>query len=135
MTEVDAYVLVMNISDSLAVHFMNFVAGLFAFLLASHFVAAQLSRINASILLVLFTASSFITGSAAFVRARAAGHAYEQFADLAGPESSGLLATFSETPYVPSFLAVLMVLGYLGGIAFFLQSRTSSAQTGEKTAA
>ena len=131
LSEVDAFVLIRDTSDSLAVHFMNFVAGLFAFLIASHFIAAQLSRINAAILIVLFTAFSFITGAASLVRARAAGLALEQFVEHSGPQPTSLVATFSDTPTVPLFITALMVLGYAAGVIFFLQSRRSVAQTSE----
>ena len=127
LNEFDAFVLIRDTADSAAVHFMNFVAGLFAFLLASHFVAAQLSRINAAILLAVFSAFSFLTGAAAVVRFRAAGSAFERLSELANSQATSLAASFSNTPRVPIAVTAVLILGYAAGIAFFFQSRRASS--------
>jgi hypothetical protein len=131
VNELDAFVLIRDTADSAAVHFMNFVAGLFAFLVASHFVAARLSLINTGILLTIFSAFSFLTGSAAVVRFRAAGVAFEQFSKLASPQTTNLAASFSNTPRVPIAVAVVLVLGYAAGVVFFFESRRASRRESE----
>jgi len=93
--------------------------------------AAQLSRINAAILLAVFSAFSVLTGAAAVVRFRAAGAVFERFSGLADSEATSLAASFSNTPRVAAAVTALLILGYAAGVAFFFQSRRAPSPEGE----
>jgi hypothetical protein len=130
MNELDLFVVLRDTSDSAALHFMNFVAGLFAFLLASHFIAARLSRINFGILIGLFSAFSLLSCSAAVIRFRATSLIFEQLSALASPNAATLAATFGAAPYVPTIVSIVLFLGYVAGIAFLFESRRASRTEG-----
>lgn len=124
MSELDLVVVIRDTSDSAAVHFMNFVTGLFAFVLASHFVGASLSRINVGILIGIFSAFSLISGFAAVTRLRAVTILLEQLAVL--PDTKLGFSGFVAAPYAPHMIAVVLFVAYVGGIVFLFEARRAA---------
>jgi len=121
MNELDLVVAIRDTSDSASLHFMNFVSGLFGFVLASHFVGPRLSRINLGILIALFSAFSLITGSAAFSRLNMVLGLYEQLSTL--PDTKLPLPTIAASSYSPTLVLILVLLAYVGGVLFLLEAR------------
>jgi hypothetical protein len=124
MSELELLVTIRDTSDSAALHFMNFVSGLFAFVLASHFVGARLSRINLAILIALFSAFSLITAFAAFSRLSMAGRLLEQLSTLPDPKLP--LSAFAPASYAPTSISIIILLGYVGGVLFLLETRRAA---------
>jgi hypothetical protein len=121
MSELDLAMAIRDTSDSASLHFMNFVSGLFAFILASHFVGARLSRLNLGILIGIFSAFSLITGFATVARLRMVQHLLEQASAV--PEPTLPLPGLLIGPYAPIGISTLIVIAYVGGIAFLIETR------------
>lgn len=133
MNEIDLAVAIRDTSDSGSMHFMNFVTGLFAFVLASHFVGAHLSRINAAILVGIFTAFSAITNYAVVARFRMVENLYVQLSSIPDPELRYI--SFPATGYGTLIISSVMFVAYIGGLAFLFETRRRSASPLDSPAA
>jgi hypothetical protein len=121
MTELDLVVAIRDTSDSASLHFMNFVSGLFAFVLASHFVGARLSRLNLGILIGIFSAFSLISGFATVARLRMVDSLLQQASAL--PDPTFPLPGLIVGPYAPVAVSIVIVIAYGGGVAFLIEAR------------
>lgn len=112
-------------ADSVAGHFMNFVTGLFALLLASHFAGSQLSRLNHAILLGVFTVFSLITGGSVVAAGSDLSALAEALSAIPGRTLSSA-ATPSMVLASRWLAASALIAGYVAGVAFLRESRKHS---------
>jgi hypothetical protein len=129
LNELDLLIAIRDTSDSASSHFMNFVSGLFAVVLASHFVGTRLSRTNLGILIALFTAFTLTTGYATVSRLHMVNILLEQLASIPDPK---LPLPFSfAAAWGPAAIAALLILGYVGGLVFLFESRRAATSEAE----
>jgi predicted permease len=126
MTELDLLNAIRDWVDSTAGHFMNFVTGLFAFLVASHFTGPQLSRTSIAILLCVFTVFSLITGSAVVAGFNESNALTEALLGLPDRQISSYVARESNISWTKGATVAVLTSGYVAGIAFLRESRKRS---------
>ena len=117
-------------SNNLQAHFMNYVAVLFAFLIAAYLIADKLESSMAFIIVGLFTLVTMIQG----VNVSGAGYDFVsvgmQVAARATQDSANLDWHATKTwlgniglPFVRFSTVAVVIISYIGGIFFFFHQR------------
>ena len=130
MTDYELVYFFYDVTDGLQTTFMNFVAVLFAFLIAAYLIA---DKLDAKIVFVVITLFTLVTMQQVFY-AVGFGHDVSalagQIAARAAEDSSNLgwhgAATHFVGGLIPIFrasVAVVLILSYIGALVFFFHQR------------
>ena len=130
MSDYEMVDIFLQYSNNLQTHFMNYVAVLFAFLIAAYLIAHKLESSMAFIIIGLFTLVAMIQG----VNISGAGHDFAslgmEVAARASQDSTNLDRHGTQTwlghiglPFVRFSTAMVVIVSYLGGLIFFFHQR------------
>ncbi len=129
MTDYELIALFTQVATTLQTTVMNFVAVLFAFLIAAYLIAGKLETKIVFIVVVLFTLITVNLTINAFGFGTDFVGLARQVAERAAQDPSGLgwhgTATTSHAvlPFLQFSPAAVVILSYLGGLAFFFHQR------------
>ena len=126
MTDFDLIYLFNEFFNTTFARLNDFMAGLFAMLVAAYFIAGRLTRTMAGLVVTLyslFSMATIVPAIAATDRMTLAALQIRAASEVEGSELSQLISILPTREFIVPFMLVMMIAAYVSSVIFFYQMR------------